>query len=782
MFKKFFFKNWPVLLIFLLAFIFFWKFFIRGFLPIPADITVGMYFPWLDYKWGYEVGVPVKNSLISDIVSQVYPWRLTAIEILKQGQFPLWNSYSFLGYPLLANITTAAFYPLNIFYFLFSATTAWSLIVFLQVLLSLLFMYFYLSSLKISSVPSIIGALSFAFCGFMMTKLEWATGGQAGMWLPLFLILVDQIIKKPSFLKIILASLVLATINLGGHFQVPVYVLGFSFVYAVFRIINLEEKKHLKIKILSLLAVLIFGFTLVAFQLLPTLELYKLSIREGEGYIKGYNFGLLPFKHLVVFLAPDFFGHPSTLNYSGFWNYHEMTGYFGLIPLIFALSAIFLKKDKQTIFFSILTLTILSFILPTPWAKIPYLFSFPAIGTSSATRLFFLLGFLASTMAAFGSDALFKNWSKAKSKFLKQMILIFLVLLGITVIALSHKMMVSLRNLILPWGLFLAFFFMFLMTFLKDKRKPLLLFFWFSVIFLTVFDLFRFGWKYNPFIKKEMLFPTTPIIEYLQKQEKPFRVLAEKGIMPSNMWISYKLDFPVGYDPIYPQRTATFLTVASGGKFENPAGRYGEIKQFDSPLVDLMNVKYLLVSKDKQEKNNNLEEKILLPKFRLVFEDRSVQVFENTTALPRAFIVYNYEIQKDGAKIFESLLRSDFDLSKQITLEEILPFSLKEGVINEVSYSSKTNGDSEVLVDQSGDGLLFVSDSYYPGWQAFVDGEETKIYRADYNFRAVVVPAGEHKVIFKYKPKSFKIGVYLSSGALILILVGRIFFWKRNKI
>ena len=762
-------------------------------LPIPADITVGMYFPWLDYKWGYTVGVPVQNSLISDVVSQVYPWRTTAIEILKQGQIPLWNSYSFMGYPLLANITTAAFYPLNIFYFLFSGPTAWSLIIFMQVLLSLLFMYLFLSSLKISPIASVLGALGFAFSGFMMTKLEWATGGQAGMWLPLFLILIDQIIKKFSFLKIVFASLILATIILGGHFQVPVYVLGFSFIYSCFRLINLKDKKYLKVKILSLLMVLFLGLALAAFQLLPSLELYKLSIREGEGYIRGYNFGLLPFRHLITFWAPDFFGHPATLNYSGFWNYHEMTGYFGLLPLIFALSAFFLKRDKQTTFFSVLALVVLSFILPTPWAKIPYLFSFPAIGTSSATRLFFLFGFLSSTLAALGADSLFRNWPKTKNKFLRQIIFIFLILLTLTVLFLipllnqeKDKLIVSLRNLVLPFGLFFLFILIFLMTFLKKKEKTIFAIFWASVIFLTVFDLFRFGWKYNPFVKKELLFPKTPVIEYLQKQEKPFRVLSEKGIIPSNMWTSYKLEFPVGYDPIYLQRTATFLTLANGGKFENPAGRYGEIKQFDSPLINLANVKYLLALKDEPSMSNNSEErksvKILPQKFKLAFEDKSIQIFENTAVLPRAFMVYGYETQKDGAEIFESLLKTDFDLSKRIVLEETLAFDLKEGDVSEVAYFGKANGESEVSVDHSGDGLLFVSDSYYPGWKAFVDDQETRIYRADYNFRAVFVPAGKHKVVFKYRPESFKIGLYLSGGALLLIFSGGIILLKKKRL
>lgn len=386
-----------------------------------------------------------------------------------------------------------------------------------------------------------------------------------------------------------------------------------------------------------------------------------------------------------------------------------------------------------------------------------------------------------------------RNWSKIKKKFLRQIIFIFLILLTLTIFFLipllnqeKDKLIVSLRNLVLPFGLFFLFILFFLMTFLKKKEKIIFVIFWAGTIFLTVFDLFRFGWKYNPFVKKELLFPKTPVIEYLQKQEKPFRVLSEKGIIPSNMWTSYKLEFPVGYDPIYLQRTATFLTLANGGKFENPAGRYGEIKKFDSPLIDLVNVRYLLALKDEQSMNNISEErkpaKILPQKFKLAFEDKSIQVFENTAVLPRAFMVYNYETQKDGAEIFKSLLKNDFDLSKKIVLEEALAFDLKEGHASEVNYFGQVNGESEILIDHSGDGLLFVSDSYYPGWKAFVDDRETRIYRANYNFRAVFVPAGKHKVVFKYRPESFKIGLYLSGGALLLIFSGGMIFLKKRKL
>ncbi len=66
--------------------------------------------------------------------------------------------------------------------------------------------------------------------------------------------------------------------------------------------------------------------------------------------------------------------------------------------------------------------------------------------------------------------------------------------------------------------------------------------------------------------------------------------------------------------------------------------------------------------------------------------------------------------------------------------------------------------------------MLFLSDNYYPGWKAYVDNKETKIYRANYTFRSIYLPSGNHSVAFKYNPLSFKIGSVVSLLSFIAIL------------
>jgi hypothetical protein len=69
-----------------------------------------------------------------------------------------------------------------------------------------------------------------------------------------------------------------------------------------------------------------------------------------------------------------------------------------------------------------------------------------------------------------------------------------------------------------------------------------------------------------------------------------------------------------------------------------------------------------------------------------------------------------------------------------------------------------------------------LSDTYYPGWKAFVDGKRTKIYRANYTFRALPLSAGTHRVEFVYDPLSFKLGALFT----ILGIIG-LYFREREK-
>src|SRR3989344_121803 len=118
-----------------------WPIILRRQLPFPGYLLTGRFYPFNTQSWSqYPVGVPYKDFVNSDAVRQTYPWRWLAISQLQKGRMPWWNPYSFSGTPLLANLQSAALYPLNGIYWLLPFSVAWSIQVLAQPILAWLFM------------------------------------------------------------------------------------------------------------------------------------------------------------------------------------------------------------------------------------------------------------------------------------------------------------------------------------------------------------------------------------------------------------------------------------------------------------------------------------------------------------------------------------------------------------------------------------------------------------------------------------------------------------------
>jgi len=137
-------------------------------------------------------------------------------------------------------------------------------------------------------------------------------------------------------------------------------------------------------------------------------------------------------------------------------------------------------------------------------------------------------------------------------------------------------------------------------------------------------------------------------------------------------------------------------------------------------------------------------------------------------------MVYDWEVESGDEKILSNLLDEKFPLGKKIILEELpggATKSVSKEIPSKVDYEYMNLVDTKIDVDSQEDGILFVSDAYYPGWKAYLDDKEVKIYRADFAFRAVVVPKGNHVVKFVYNPDSFYKGLKISLISFSLALV-----------
>lgn len=753
------------LILFLAHFAQFWPFYIQKLLPFPGDMLVAFYFPWSGGGFaGYDRWTTYKALNTVDVVKQFYPWKVFAMDLLHRGIWPLWNPYSFSGMPFIANLQSGIFFPLNLIYALVPVLWGWVTNVLVQLFLFGVFSYLFLRSEKLSKTAAVFGAVVLMNLSYI-TLWHWQLViTQSALFLPLILYFVNVYSVKKHFKFLLIISLLLAFCFFGGHAQTVIYV------YLIFWLFALYRKVPLKLLILTS----IFPIILAAVQLFPSFETYMHSAREGSATKELFAPFVFHWKNITTVLAPDFFGHPSSRNYTG-TDYRDMNAYFGLTAAIFSLISLFwLKTQKSVRLFLFLSAIGLAFAAP-PFVFIFDKFNIPVLSSGVPARMIFVFQFAAAVLSAWG----FEYWLNNKAKFHRPItislsfISFCLAVLWIFAI-LNHNLsgQVSRNNLILPTFLFVASAFFLVTKNIFPKLK------WAAVagIFILLFIQYSYFFtKYNSFSPQKFVFPKHPVLTYLQKKAGINRFFGtDNAQMNYNFSVYYQLYDFEGYDSMYPRRYGELIASVDSASIPKVIPRSDAYfthwsDRLSARLLDLLGVKFLLDKNELLTGEWEPEESKFSPQhYTLVWQHLPWRIFERKNVLPRFGLFGKYSVEKDNQKIIAQLYDPNFDYQNTLVLEEsptITPQPTTAKNINLISYEPNKIV-FKIQSDQPQ--LLFLSDNYYPGWQVFVDDKPEKILRANYTFRAVNLPAGEHKVVFTYDPPAFKIGLIVSVLSLFL--------------
>ncbi len=829
-------SYWPIIFLMAIIFIFFSPFFLAGKISLPADTMVGLYHPFRDVTWdNLKSGVPFKNFLITDPVRQQYPWRLQVVDLLKNGQWPLWNSFNFSGTTLLANLQSAAFYPLNFLFWLFSFNFAWGIQIVLQLFLAGIFFYLWLRTYNVSKTACLLGSLSFIFSGFFVAWLEWNTILQSALWLPLILLCqekiirlinsdvksLEQLFRKKIFLWAMLLIFAESSSFLAGHLQTFFYVVVVSAAYLLVRLwqiyychpelvsgslgmpkqVRHDRRVDIKYQLILFSATSILVFLLISPQLLPTLEFIFNSARSFD-QPTGFRLDwYLPWKHLVQFVAPDFFGNPATLNYWGNWNYGEFVGYIGIIPLILAVFAVLTRRDKKTFFFAFLVFLSLLLALPNVIAFIPYQLKLPFISTTAPSRLLFVTDFSLAVLAALGLDSLLKEKTTKQILFAGLLIAAVFAFLWLSIYVNFWKtdtanLLVAKRNLYLPTGLFVVGWIISILIVIarsgttkqsisSDKKTATVAYgnlamtsgsvLILLLLIIVSFDLMRFSQKFNPFVKPEWIFPQTKTIRFLQRQPPPFRVESlDDRIMPPNFSGAYNIETVEGYDPLINLRYAQFMAAVERNKPDISSFNFNRIitpKLYDNPFINLLNVKYFLSFED-----------LNLPDVQKVFQEGKTKVYQNLKAQPRAFFVNKLVTVNTSRAAIGEVFKYKKELNTTAVVEASRPIakSVQENFLDRADVITGSGQEVLIKTETKTPRYLVLSQSLLPGWKAKIDGIKTPIYQTDFVLGGIVVPAGKHEVSFYYQPLIFFIGLANFGLAVIIIIIWGTKVWSKK--
>lgn len=743
--------------------IFFYQFLLFGKVPFPGDLLVSEYNPWETYSFlGFAPGGMPNKAQYFDVIRQLYPWRMLDIESFAHLTIPLWNPYNFSGTPLLANNQSAVWYPLNILFLFLQPAIAWSLLVMLQPLLASIGTYFFARKIGIGKWGSCLAGIAYGYSLFQSVFLEYNTIGHVIALLPWALVGLELFVSKRKSWGSFLFVGAVAAAFFAGHIQVWMFAVLFLFAYGIFRIRSFPKKYilGLQMSILFLMTLLI-----ISVQLLPTLELIQYAARVPQNYqFLVTNLLLQPYQ-LFLLIIPDLFGNPATRNYLLSDAYPGNALYVGLLPVLFALYAIIERKVSRPVIFFVGAIgVLLVFLVKTPFTEVFYKVQIPFFSTGSPSNALFLVSFSFAILAGFGFELYVQHYTKGIGRLLA----IVVVLFGfVFLFSKIFHIPIQQKNVLFSLVLFSSGSLLILLGYIVKKKQAILAL---CIILFTIGDLFYFFHKFNPFSSPALIYPPTALFTTVQKLAGTQRVWSYgTATIDPNVLSLYHIADPNGYDPLYPKSYGEFISSSKNGKIQTmftnqsrsdaviaPAFREEDLDSnpYRFRLLDAISVSYIL---SRDTLSNSFLEK---HNWQLASSQDGWNIYRNLSALPHTYFVGSYDTYSDAKSFSEKFYAQSFDPHRVVLLQQpVGSLSGSKGNARILRYMPE---EMSIKTDTDGRQLLVVTDTFFPGWKASMDGKEIPILRANYTFRAVIVPPGVHTVVFSYQPASFFLGVILT--------------------
>ncbi|MGE5197775.1 MAG: hypothetical protein ACM3IL_04650 [Deltaproteobacteria bacterium] len=749
-----------------------------------------------------------RNGLISsyeygDMFIAEYAHKSLTFSQLRAGQFPLWNPYTFCGYPWFANPANQMSYPLNFIFLFLPVNVAINYSFMLHILIAGLGMYLFVASILKDKFPALISALVFMFSPvfFLRCFAGHLTVVHAYSWIPFIFFTADLFLRKRKGIYVLLTALFLGLQLLTGHSQTCFYtLLGICLYFIFFSIADYRQnrdKRALFYRAKSLAFILALAAGIAAVKIIPNIELTRLSNRSipDPAFVGFFSF---PPSNFITYLLPEFFGDGLNVPYWGSYNLWEMCGYVGILPLVLGITSVLCKRNRYTVFFSFLAvLGILGSLGSHTFLFKLFYYFLPGYNKFRGHSKFLILFFFSiAILSAYGV-----SWLLGKKEGQNQRLNRLVVILGyctiFAVLCVSY-LFLNYRQAVLAWlnlwrdmnwpvafafSKFACAFFSFIKMTLFVTASFLLLWFWAKgritlkvlKVFLTLIiiaDLWLFGAKYLVYDKVEKSYWDKDIAGFLKNRPGFGLYRVEtipffSKILADNNAILEKISVFSGYDHLTLKRYDSFANYY----FSKPPGDPQFLK-----VAGMANLKYLIYPSYAQLAN---------PGLKAVYQKYDLRIWENADCLPRAYIVHNTRVIEGGQddKILSVIFEDgSFDPKTTVILEkETLGATdtAESAVTNDETVIVKKYSANEVVIqaELARNGFLVLSDVNYPGWQATVLDTTTgnrrpaEVLNADYLFRAVGLKKGSYVVTFVFRPRSLYLGVTVSALTVLLILI-----------
>ncbi len=732
--------------------------------------------------------------------------------IAAHGTIAFWMPGILSGQPTLAAFFGDLLYPTTLLRMILPVHVVWTWTFTLHITIAGLGTYLFLRQLKAGAIPAAVAGIAYMFAGSLLTLTYAGHDGRliGSALLPLALYFLHKGMTTHRLVHFLLVGVTLALQLLSGHIQ-KVYYTGL-FLVAYFIYMFVVEVRRQRSLGLALRLCLMFGAGMLAAGALAAaqyLPIYANMPYAARGSERGWEYATswsLPIVETLDLLTPRFSGGLET--YWGRNPFKLHSEYLGILPLLLAALAVFRRwRDRSTKFltFGFLGALVMAWGGNTPLYRIPY-HLFPGVSKfRGPAMIFFVAAFCIAALAGLGLDWLVQSHKDQERRRGTRtavvaaavplaLLLLFAALRGpleellrsATIQSEARFAALSANYPGLLGGLALATLFAAIgcaIVLLLLNRRIGLLAAGVAAALLTTLDI---GLSLNLWNENRgYIRGVPPPREYFADDEAIAFLKSDTGL--------YRV-LPLYYEKSDDGRLMGAGIQSAGGQMPNPLQSYQDFTGAGTSVMfaagnlihpafaNLLNIRYVISlalpddpSRYDERSRQVIEQLRYLfsdPRFRPVFIGRQYAVYENTQALPRAFLAPSAEVVGGTDALLSRLRAPGFDPARTVLLYEDpgLPAAADTASPGTAAVTLFDPNRVTVKVSALAPSLLVLSENWHPDWRATVDGKDVKVYRAFHTLRAVRVDPGEHEVTFIYSSASYRLGLILSLGALVAVL------------
>ncbi len=755
-------SNAAAIVLFLLPFCFTGRALLTGRVYAPIDLPF-MSEPLKDYKT--EAGIDKSyNGYLSDLYMQMMPWQSAVRESLAKGTWPLWNRHMLAGSILAANMQAAPYDPIQLLGFLIPHPQALTFGAAMTFFFAGLFLFSFARSLGLGETASLIGAAAYMFNAFLAFFVGWPIG-RAWTFLPLIFLGVRMVVRETDLRAAIVLTSGFVLLIFAGHPETMLHVVALGIVYGAYELAQIRRDRRALLRAVGLAVISgAVALMLTAISLLPFLAAAPETVEYEVRHTMYANakFTIAPEKivqRAFCSLFPFYGGQPWRENSTDEWDSTSMR--VGSIVLALALAALVLARRKRDTWF------FFALALFCAWAGLN---AFPVAHLLHALPLFNItinerLGFAACFAMAMLTALAMDSWNAEKSRKAAIVTGVLGVALGIGAILLRDRQIAmgvdpDIFSLAVVAELVPLAILTLMLALRVPARTALPVVLGLLLLQRTVED----GSIY-PTLPEKMFYPSIPILRTMQDdQATPFRMVGLHFAFLPDAAALYGLEDARGYEAMTFRRlyeTYPFWCKAQGVSFNNV---------FDKtrPFLSMLNIKYAIGSLDAQPDEQ----------WKLVLQDRQSRLLENTRVLPRAFIPRHVRYAKTTQDILYGMSTTkDFADLGWIVAPQYPPHEIANGPGTLTIRRDESDSEFDIDAVMDLDGWVFITESAWPGWRAYIDGKRVETQYANHAFLGVFVPKGHHRLQLMFRPEAFTRGRNVTfatiAGLVVFFLVRR---------